>query len=134
MGIKHGAALMDLPAWLTQWGRKGHLSKRKAKGLSFSLVKKVRACANGRDEARRVVVTQAPVGIGAAPRNWVLKILGTRSCFTWIREEKHVSFRRLSYGSSAWVGWVSSGSGQPREIDFVPFLLMEPVGQVLPHF
>lgn len=128
MGIKQGAALMDLPAWLTRWGREGHLSKRKAKGLSFSLVKK------GRDKARRVLVTQAPAGIGAAPSNWILRMPGTRSCLTWLREGKHVSVGRLSYVSSAWVGWVSSGSGQPREIDFVPFLLMEPVGQVLPHF
>lgn len=64
MGIRHGSALVDLPALLTQWRRKRLLSKRKTKGLSFSWAQKGRTCADSRDQGWLALVTEAPSGVG----------------------------------------------------------------------
>lgn len=75
-------------------------------------------------EAGCVLAAQAPVGTGVPlglgtrdARNWVLPYLAKGS----------VSFKGLSYPSSAaLVGWVSCGTGCPRQTGFVPFLLVKP--------
>lgn len=63
VGVKRGAALMD-PV-----GKEKAPEQQASHGLILLLGPEGRACADGGDKARCVLVTQAPAGIAVSPSN-----------------------------------------------------------------